>query len=302
LAAWADQKGQVACKRNGRVFRVNPKNIMLEKRFYALDILTPADVHVFRNFVVETAGDRYAKRHHEKLLQDMLDMTKKAQLIRTNAQVAKEDKKRTENVLVQLFEDLHGSIERRALPLLEKLRQRTYVLGEDDSQDIDFMNFLSQQIMRTRKAKNDLEMAFKQTMPFLDLSRISSLASFCFAYNIGSSLFRDRHVYEILYVESPDGCEFLVGDQPTLNLLATGSTKPPDDLVLFYPVDPKLSIVLAPKEMFIGARLKDWDDRCMRQVNALMMENCEQLVIASKEATLAISDFSNVSYPPNFMN
>jgi hypothetical protein len=77
--------------------------------------------------------------------------------------------------------------------------------------------------------------------PGHDSRRTANIFTHILATNVSAGLFLERKQYKIRFIENNTASPFIAGDQPVINMLTIHGT---DDLELFYPLSPRLALIL----------------------------------------------------------
>ena len=102
-----------------------------------------------------------------------------------------------------------------------------------------FIQFISYQYFRTARIRNGYR-AIPLELPH-DRDRTWPIEAFIYATNLKTSLYVQRHEYEIVMIDSRTDKPFITGDQPVINLL--GLSHP--EVELFYPLTLKRAMILS---------------------------------------------------------
>ena len=254
LEGWQRTDGRVVCLRDGKVFNVNPRRILVERDYYKLSVLTRSDVRIL---------DAFARRVHPRLykvntafLRDMVHIAN-ANAIIQQSNAPRDDKKYARSLVIDIQEKLHAGIERGALPIMRELRQRRTDFLSDDAKTITFYNFLAHQYFRTKTMHERIGAALKPELTDERIHRLRGLLCYCFATNLGCDLYVDRNNLDVVYLTNISDRDLITSDQPVINLLGEDDDKPPEDLILFYPILPSIGVAIAPKHFGVrSARVR----------------------------------------------
>jgi hypothetical protein len=69
------------------------------------------------------------------------------------------------------------------------------------------------------------------------------IASLMQGVNIGCSLFLGRKRQQLMLLRNSTDVEFVTGDQPIINLHGGDRSKAPEQLCMYYPVDPRAALI-----------------------------------------------------------
>lgn len=184
------------------------------------------------------------------------------------------------------IEDIHSDIENDAINHLEDLRNCDLSFKEDEVSKIKFEIFLFAQYLRTNRMRSNLLAVFSNPV-FKD--RIGLLKESWPVYHLlaaivwgtGYSLMAKN--YQIL--KTSGNREFITGDQPVINTLATHGSidNPVDGFELFYPISPKLALLLTKLD---GEGIIEISDEKVDYYNMLVYKSSFDSIMGSSEDQL----------------
>lgn len=252
VSAWEGSNGLVECLREGRVFSVNPRNIMVRRFFYRLSTATQADVKVL-DAIVQLWHPTLHKMHRD-FINTMVRIANANEIIQ-RLDVPKEDKEHARSLVIEVEEQLQSAIEAKALPILRDLQQQSSAFLSVDDDAMAFYHYLAHQYFRTKRMREVMGHVLDDLIPGQGLGRLRNLFCYCIANNLGGDLYVDRRSLEVVFfaVSGRVG-ELITGDQPVVNLLSTGGNEPPEELILYYPVSPRVGVLLAPRRFGLQSR------------------------------------------------
>jgi hypothetical protein len=284
LKAW-EVDGKVTCLTDRRLFATNPINLAVEGGFYEMVRLNNADIAFIRKFVVDAATHPAAKRNHESLLKMLTAPARVVAAHQHNIANVSEVNAALDIFRTNVLEDLHAGAEERFLPLLNRLYAEDISFYNDDRLIIHFLHYICMQHMRTKGIKAEGISAF-QVLNGVDLSRTWDIMSQMFAANIGASLYRERRDRKLILLKNPTEIDFVTGDQPTLNLNGKGDRKPLETLVYYYPVSPRIAIILTETDGQPPFTTEPLTSTQIRQLNARMARAAHSQLYARSEDVL----------------
>ena len=147
-----------------------------------------------------------------------------------------------------------------------------------------FFRFVAHQYFRTTGKRRDVGELLSQIMSGHDFAHLTNIVCHIVAENLGASLFVDRNKFDIIFLESRNGREFITGDQPIVNLLDTGEGSEPTDVVLYYPLSPVLSCLVSPKEY--GLHGGEMLCVIVQELNYLIAWESKQFLVACSDTIL----------------
>lgn len=182
------------------------------------------------------------------------------------------------------LEDYHAGIENAFLPILDDILKGDLSFYSNDDRCIGFLHFICTQHMRTKGVK---ERAVERVRKHdgQDLSRIWNIAVHLFAFNIGMGLFVERKKRKLVLMQNRTDVPFITGDQPIVNLHGDG-IRPPDELCFYYPVSPKLALILTEVDKEPAFSTDSLNSGQVAFLNTKMLTACHSQVFGQTEAAL----------------
>jgi len=239
LRSWATD-GYIWCLRDKTIFRPNTLNVAVERDFYKLRPISAHEKQIIETVIIKPAHP-VAQEHHKTLLNNLMKPVFFFEQLQAHMS-AVDFEPELDKYLTNIIEDYHTGIEIEFIPILERLLKSDSAFYSEENTSILFFHFLSMQHMRTKNIKErtcQLLLRYHQ----IDFSGIWNVVVLMLAFNIGMSLFGDRHSRRLSILTNKTQTPFITGDQPTINLVADG-TRPPDELRLYYPLSPTLALLL----------------------------------------------------------
>ena len=222
---------------------------MLERDFYKLQKLTRADLSILQKLLIETTGSPYLRELHKTLIEQFAYIAEANERLKVHPNASGTDREMVRKLTIEAEEKLHCGVEESAKPILEALRNKDGNVIYSDDTATPFFNFISHQFFRTKRMRDAIVEAGEGILPAENIQRIRNLLGYCYATNIGGSLYGDRHGWEIIFLDCPAGSEFITGGQPVVNVLGNKDGRPPEELAFYYPLSPNLAMILAPKSL-----------------------------------------------------
>ena len=286
MEAWLASDGLLSSVVGDRLVRTTPLNIMVEKDFYALEAITRRDAAILRMLLLREETPSSMRRTHGKLVAHFQRVSEVLEKVRSHPDTSAKDNAYARKVAIEIEERLHGQIEEDALPILSALRRKDRTVIHSDSCAISFFNFVSQQYMRTKAMRDGIEGGLREMFGRATARRIRNVYCHCIANNLGGSLYVDRHNFELVFVEPPPGRGLVTGDQPLVNLLATEDGRVPREMALYYPLAPKLGLILAPSAMDLASILPDVNGSRVTELNDRITRRSERFLVAESDSDL----------------
>lgn len=237
LRPWA-KDGNVACLQDGRIINTGTRVLAVEKDFYKIEPLTDADWRHVDWVISQT--DPLSQRAHWEYVRGLMAPLQLGSQFPTNPAI----QERIKDYATEALEHHHSNVESAFEPLLENLLNENSAFYQDD-RSIRFLWYLSTQYMRTKGIKERAIARLGTLDPAFDFSRIWNVLVPIFAHNIGASLYRERRQRNLTIIKNKTDVPFITGDQPAVNLYGgNGTLPPPDKLAIYYPISPRLGLVL----------------------------------------------------------
>ena len=248
IDAWKNEDGLVHYSRNGTILpATNPRNIMAQRDFYRLPQFSKTDANFLKLFFRST-GTSALRNSHFTLIDNFTYVARANELIQRSSRTSVEEKDYARDVVIETEEKLQGRIEQDALPILEQLRKKRCEFISNNKMAIAFFRFIAHQYFRTKRIRTDIGEELSRIMPSREFSHLANIICHISAENVGASLFVDRNNFNIIFLDDRDGVGFVTGDQPIINLMATGAGRETTELTMYYPLTPNLSCLVAPRE------------------------------------------------------
>lgn len=239
LRAWSTD-GQVSCLRDDRIFRTDTKNVGLEKDFYELADLSPAEVAFIRRFCVSQANP-ILRNLGEGWLPMFLGANLLEQVRERLGTLTPETEALIKAALSNTHEDLHCAIESRGIPFVESLRKGDLTFLQDIDARGAFLHFLCVQYFRTAKIRDSLLEAMSVAAD-LRADHMWGVMSHIYATNVAYGLFSRWPSTRVELLTSDADNQFLASDQPVINLAAAPTGIPTERMILHWPVSPSSSL------------------------------------------------------------
>jgi len=142
-------------------------------------------------------------------------------------------------------EEYHSHIESNSIQYLDFLKQEDLSFYQQEEQAMNFLLFISEQYFRTKKMRSAIE-----KIPSQNLKTIWPILRHIHASQMALNLYTTRDRYTLVLLKNGSHAPLLTGDQPIINtkVVPEERDKPPEKLEMYYPVSPKLAVLLTEKE------------------------------------------------------
>jgi hypothetical protein len=287
LDGWATD-GQTWCATRGKRFRTSTENVANERDFYRLREMSERDLQLVEGLIARMGPEfqmlargwiphfrvfHEAKRAHE-----------------ARSQRSPELEQVLDETINNLEEDLHGSIEQSAVPLLARLREAdaSFIANEDDAA-VHFFWFIGMQYMRTPRMAHAV-VAPGREIPGFNPEAAWGLMRTIFGTNLGQSFYRRRRTLSLTFLDAPAGAEFITGDQPIVNVraigLPEGEAPSESEMELYYPLSTRRALLMAfdAPETTIEQRSLTMDE--VVAYNRITVNASSEQVYAEREGAL----------------
>lgn len=283
LKGWCHNSRQICCLRNTnrKPIWTDPKNIMVERDFYRLTPFSKEDMDFFDYWLNKVCPPEMKANNRSTFSKFVMVANGNKSIWGMNNATASE-KEHVLRLAIELEEILHGDIEKRAVPLLNQLRQERLDFLCDDESTISFFQFLAHQHFRTKRVRENTRQVLASLRPGLNFSQLRHVFCYCFADNFGGSLFVDRNRLQIVFLRNQNS-GFITGDQPLVNLAANDNMKH-DDVVMYYPLSPQLAVLVGFTKF--QHRSVEISTEIVKQLNETMAFFSSQFLVADSETLL----------------
>ncbi len=290
LRAWATN-GQVWCSTRGRRFLSSTENIAQERDFYRLKEMSERDLQWVEKLVIEQATGPLSD-----LARGWVPHFNLFHRLKREYEAGGKSNPELEAVLDEsinnMEEDLHGSIERKAVPLLARLRDADATVLDDDQDCIHLFWFIGMQYMRTPRMAQDVVEAARE-IPGFNAEAAWGLMRTIFANNLGYSFYARRRNLHLTFLDAPADADFMTGDQPIINVRAGGlpEGQPPaeGELALYYPLTPMRAMLLAFDAAEATTERRSLTKEEVATYNRMIMDASHEQVYARTEVALVAS-------------
>lgn len=243
LKPWlADEK--IYCLRNNKIFQTNLMGVGQQRDFYKLKELTLDDVDFIWKLAVEPAQG-HLKDLHTNLINNFTSIFKIKSLLDSKGINDAEINHTIDLAIHNLEEELHGGIETIGKEYLDLLYQGKTDFWENEDDAMHFSYFIATQYMRTRKMRDTVLSQFEGKL--LDRgNKIWNILAHIFATNVAWNFYRNRTSCSLVLLKNDTQTNFITGDQPCINTKAdqTERNSIPENIELYYPISPKLAVLL----------------------------------------------------------
>ena len=272
LMAWAlNEKIYCLDLSNNNLFNSNPINVGIEKDLYKLNELTEREMAIIKSII--ESSPKHRQKAHKKLLNDYNMVFRLKNLLKSKDIKDNEIDTALAEYINNFGEELHSQIENLGEEYIDSIMEEDVSFYDTNDGCTGFLYYLSDQCMRV-----------PLRIKIHGISRIWNLLGHIFADNMGWSLYRDRRLYKIVLLKNNSNVEFITGDKPVINTYWDKETLSlPDEIELYYPVSPKLSVLLTKAENYNGSNNLLLNEKEVIMYNSLNVKNAHRQVYAMSE-------------------
>jgi len=279
LDAWATDE-KIFCLQDGKIFNPNVINVGVQRDFYKLHTLTDADIKAIRLFFKDSPA--VAK----PLVENFIVMfgwagRLKELLIGDPAIAADIDK-----YMITAEEDFHAQLEGNIKPIFDAIRRKDLSFYLDPDLCGQFTHFLSLQHLRTKGMRERIFANESERPSGFSVERYWNIIYHSAAVTAGGRLLLERDKRPLILLENDTGTPFIIGDQPTVNLLAPPPGEMPRLLAFYYPVSPRLAVILDEPDEPTGFSAGQVSTEQVRKLNGEIQRAAHKQVFGNSREVL----------------
>jgi hypothetical protein len=279
LEAWATDE-KIFCLQDGKIFNPNVANVAVQRDFYKLHTLTTADVTAIRLFFKDSPPA--AKPVIENFIAMFGLVGRLKELLAGNPATASA----VDKYMIMAEEEFHAQLEGNIKPIFDAIRRRDLSFYLDPDLCGQFTHFLSLQHLRTKGMRERILANESERPGGFSPERCWNIICHSAAVIAGGSLLLERDKRPLILLENDTGTPFIVGDQPTINLLAPPPGEMPRLLAFYYPVSPRLAVILDEANELTGFRPGQASTEQVERLNEKMQCAAHKQVFASSREML----------------
>ncbi|MCL1140128.1 DUF4238 domain-containing protein [Shewanella pneumatophori] len=301
MKRWSPDNKQVfyTSKKNKKTAFDSVKNVAVERDFYRVEYLTPTHIEAIKSFSKESPQELH--KQHMFYLSDFLLMQN---LEARYQQVNKKDD--TTDKMLEAWrsngiERLHSAHEKEVQIIITALAEHDLSVLNDNNNMCFFMQFLAQQITRTKTFKSKVLTSLSNNAATEKEKHLANamkecwwFISYMFGMNIGSSIFLDRYNDNHCLLINNTEISFITSDQPVINvhLAVTDEIKPPKEheCDLYYPISPTVAYMVNKSNRFPRGKVQvsvdiveEMNIKIAKQANVHIIGNSEESLKAYKK-------------------
>jgi len=266
------------------VFEASLESVANERDFYRVAELSKEEIDFIKTVVIEPSATPFQSLHIDLIntFQFPHELRRYTQLVGSKVPATE---KMIEEAVNNLQEDFHGRIEADSIAYLDFIKAGNTKFFDTKDGCLGFAYFLCVQYTRTKRMKVRL-LAGVTPIENVNLEKVWGVLSHIIATNVGGSIFVDRAKYRLVLLDNCSENQFITGDQPVVNIFATGDPKnPPQQLELYYPVSPTKAVLLTERQEYQNEQRRSVGRVEITYYNEQILKNRhEQMYAASREA------------------
>lgn len=282
LRSWAKNDFIWCCYRAGKPFNTNLINVGQSREFYKLKELSEDEIDFIHKLAIEPLSP-----HLQKLNKNWVKLFNKVFEIKKYGINDQKINTELDEVICNLEEDLHASIENDSLKYLNGILEEDIDFFKTEEGFIDFIYYLCAQYMRTNKIKAKISNSNINTEN-IDVNKIWNVLSHIYITNMGWGFYSDRQSYQMVILKNESCEELITGDQPVINTYMAGSKKKkaPTNIEFYYPVSPQIAILITKKLKYKNKSTVILTQEDVRKYNQSMVDESHSQIYAASEDAL----------------
>ncbi len=279
LEAWATGK-KIFCLQDGKIFTPNVANVAVQRDFYKLHTLTDADIRAIRLFFKDSPPAAKAVVENFIIMFGWPGRLK--ELSASNSAIAAY----IDKYMITAEENLHARLEGSIMPVFDALRRKDLSFYRDPDLCGQFTHFLSLQYLRTKAIREKMLSDTSERSSGFSAERCWNVIYHSAAANVGARLLLEHDKRPLILLENDTGTPFITGDQPTVNLLAPPPGEMSRLLAFYYPVSPRLAVILDEADELTGFRPGQVSTEQVQSLNREIQRAAHKQVFASSREIL----------------
>ncbi len=287
LRAWAPDE-YIWCCRKGEIFRPNLMGVGQKRDFYKLKKLTPTDISYIRKIAVDPSRGKL-KEANEEWINIFNSVDNFRDYFEKNGIHHPDVEKALEEVEHNLEENYHAKIEANAICHIDSILREDISFYDSDDGCMHFAYYICMQYMRTNKIQESIVRNFANFNQF-NIENSWPVMRHIFTTNMAWSFFAERERFKMVLIKNNTDIPFITGDQPVINTYA--QEKLGHDIIkeieLYYPVSPKLAILISEKEHFKNETKFCAYEQEVERYNKAICKSSHEQIYADSEETISL--------------
>ncbi len=282
LKPWTDDNQSIACCRNDKIFRSNLMGIGQENYFYKFIEISDDEAWWIEKISLDGNEPDLLQKMCLSWVQTYRTPYK---LINALRKMGIDAKSQFEKIINEGEEKLYCKSEEIGLPYFEKLYSEDLSFYDSIDGKSDFNIYICDQFFRTKKRQECLSNLQNRGINLQKLWPVfrhifATKLAFTFTYSVDKK-------FNIFLLHNRTEINFITGDQPVINRYATKELqgKPIDKFEFYYPLTPKLAILLTEKK-YTPEELTIYDTSMIIELNDLIFYNSQEQIYGLSEIEL----------------
>ncbi|MCG3709110.1 DUF4238 domain-containing protein [Aliarcobacter butzleri] len=285
LRAWIiDEKENLFCLMNKKIFLSNILNLVQERYFYEIKEISLEEIDFLKKIIFQNKNTELI----ESLLSVINTSNSSFKLIRNTYLLEKDFGEKVENMfkkdLKEHHENYFAELEDKAAPLFKKLQEEDNSFLNNFEDKKDFLLHISAQYFRTKNMKENLVKVIENTKyKNINIENIFTIISIYFSINLASNI--NEKNYNIVFIKNLTNRDFITSDQPIINVWKMNNPEKHEieAVELYMPIAPKLAILISESiyddlEISDIEELKKYNDFIVKSsLTQIFSSNKEQL-------------------------
>lgn len=282
LKPWSTNK-KIWCYREGKLFNPNIMGVGQKRDFYKVNELTDQDIYIIQKYFIDPTC-----QHLQRTNARWVELFSWVHNVKSGLL----DNDINNEAIYNFEEDLHGVIEKNSIKYLNSILASDLSFFQTKKGCIGFSHFISVQLMRTNKVKSGVMHCMntmKNRNPGFRIERIWNVVSHILATNMAWSIYAStvsEEPFRIVLLQNESSKEFITGDQPVVNIYNEKNFETPKDTELYYPVSPKLAILITKNKFYKNHVEIKLSAGQVKYYNRVIIQNSKNQVYASIKKTL----------------
>lgn len=216
LKGWSSKNRDVFyTTKKGKIRFDSADGIAFEEDFYKIPTITQAHKDFIKEY--QSPADSNLIEYNLSFLQDFIEIQELESQYQTMSFSSREIEKLFHATRCNAIENLHSMHEMEMNPILDSFRKRDLSILDEKANIFKLMNFLGQQIARTRRMRDVLVACVnRHTEKFEMQSKLFDeckwFIQFCIGNNIGFSLFQDKDSFTHSLLINESKTSFIASD------------------------------------------------------------------------------------------
>lgn len=279
LKPWVSNKNQIyCCGRKNQIFLTSLENIGQIRDFYKLEKLNNDEIEFIQTFI----------HPDDKLNQNWLLLLNASTYGQFRMGKNQIDNK-IDILIHNTGENIHSHIETGAIKYIDSILAGNIDFLQNDEDRGLFTLFIFEQMLRTKKKLNTIKKRIEkknyQDNKNINISNVWKVLPHIFATSATFSLL-SKEQFRFILIRNKSEVSLITGDQPVINTYRINDYEEVHDLEIYYPVSPKLALLLSSKEEYRDSDQIEILDEKAKKFNRMIFDNSEEQIYGNSEEIL----------------